>query len=341
VYKHVGLHLLLIPYDGGSIGSFESFLTLGKASYIVPRGTTPRNLAHVLLGREVVGPQDVTRIIDSISATIESGQIDNLVIGDYFGLASINIPNGSSGQGAFSATLADIPGGDFGRNLDMVVVAKNPYLNKNGNTQPHIVIQPRHVLSAMTASNAGGHKMNATNTSAGGYLESQGRAFVINQVRSALIASGIPFGNLSKIISLSRRVANGGRSIATRADIITDNLFLLTEFEIAGSHTFSHPTHEAAAIQAHFSEYYNNPTRRVKRMLSNGSEIVWWLASPGGGNQHWCSVNEAGLTGEPLATSSFGIAPAFAVGAGDAFTGGGSGSGYRIGAIAMSHYISY
>ena len=329
-----------LPYDGGAIGDFGSFITLGKAG-IVPRGTTPRNLAHVLLGREVAGPQDVSRIINIISATIESGEINNIVIGDYFGLASINIPNGPSGQGAFFATLADIPGGDFGRNLDMVVVAKNPYLGKNGNMQPHVIVQPRNPLSAMAASNAGGHIMNATNTNVGGYQASQGRAFIINQVRSALIQSGIPFGDLSKIIPLSRRVANGGRSIATGADIITDNLFLLTEFEIAGSHTFSHPTHEAAATQAHFSEFFSNNISRIKRTLTTVTPVSYWLASPGGLSTHWCCVNEAGQTGEPPPSTTLGICPAFAIGAGDAFTGDGSGSGDRIGAISMSHYISY
>jgi len=345
-YRVAGVNAAVRPsidtlYDGGAIGDFGSFITLGKASGIVPRGTAPRNLAHVLLGREVAGPQDVSRIINIISATIESGEINNIVIGDYFGLASINIPNGPSGQGAFFATLADIPGGDFGRNLDMVVVAKNPYLGKNGNMQPHVIVQPRNPLSAMAASNAGGHIMNATNTNVGGYQASQGRAFIINQVRSALIQSGIPFGDLSKIIPLSRRVANGGRSIATGADIITDNLFLLTEFEIAGSHTFSHPTHEAAATQAHFSEFFSDNISRIKRMLTSGSALSYWLASPGGLNTHWCCVNEAGQTGEPPPPTTLGICPAFAIGAGDAFTGEGSGSGNRIGAISMSHYISY
>ena len=67
----------------------------------------------------------------------------------------------------YNSTLQDIPGG-HGRNLDMVIIAKNPYLNINGNTAEHVMVQARNVLSAMTSAVAGGHHMNPTNTNAGG-----------------------------------------------------------------------------------------------------------------------------------------------------------------------------
>jgi hypothetical protein len=233
--------------------------------------------------------------------------------GDYFGLASIDIQAGSDAGGAFSASLANIGGGSYGRNLDFVLIAKNPYLNKNGNIQPHVFVQSRHVLSALTSYSQGGHYMNPTASNAGGYAASKGRAFVITQVKAALIAAGIPANDATKILNISRRVANGG-SGATGADILTDNVTLLTEFELFGTHSYSNPTYEPASAQTYFSEFYIDNATRIKRK-ADGEAVWWWEASPAAGNtNNFCHVGTTGPAYANPANSEFGIAPAFAIG---------------------------
>jgi len=289
----------------------------GEENIMPPHEGVARNLALVVLGHEVESPSDVLTIIDWISATVRAGHIDNFYIApgeaDYFGLASINIQEGSDAGGAFGGTLANIGGGSYGRNLDFVLVAKNPYLNKNGNTQPHVYFQSRHVLSAMTDSSNGGHYMNGPASNAGGYLASKGRQFVITQVKAALLAAGIPVNDTAKILNISRRVANGG-SAATDADAFTDNVTLLTEYELYGGNTHSNSIYESASTQVHFSAYYANAASRIKRK-ADGGIVYWWAASPkAGGTSSFCNTSLTGTSGYGDAYWGGGIAPAFAIG---------------------------
>jgi len=299
-------------------GSVIAAVTIGDTTYlpvIVPApatgNTTPRNLAQLLLGREVNSASDVNAIIMAVSKTIRKGKINNLLIGDFFGLKSINISAGNDTGGAFFATLTDISG--HGRNLDFVIVAKNAYSNKNYNATPHVIFHSRNVLSAMTSESLGGHYMNSTSTNAGGYAASKGRAYIMNQVKNALGESGVPVNDLTVILPLSRRVANGGSS-ASGADSIVDNVFLPTEFEIFGANSGSSSIHEGSATQAYFSEYYNTNASRVK-YRANGSAVVWWLASPvAAESSYFCFVDNGGSSGNGGAGNEFGIAPAFSVG---------------------------
>jgi hypothetical protein len=240
---------------------------------------------------------------------VKAGNADNFYIApgdssDYFGLKSINIAAGSDSGGAFSATLTDITG--RGRNLDFILVAKNPYIGKNGNTQDHVIFQSRNVLSR---GEGYGHYMNLTNTNIGGYKNSKGRAFVINQVKNALIASGIPLDDPLKCPILSRRGANRGPG-ATAADIIEDSVFLAAYREVwwnAGNAS----TYETEDNQTHFSFY--SDTFSMLKYAHNGIVHRYWLASP---SPHDVGCFYAGGTGgiTPEAISEMCIAPAFAVG---------------------------
>jgi hypothetical protein len=298
--------------NGDRIAAFSRAVTNNSTDTGgVPPGSNPRNLALTLLGREAASAADVTEIINKVHDTIQNGNIGNLVIGDYFGLPSISIAAGSDAGGAFSANLADITG--HGRNLDFVIVAKDPYYNKNGNLAHHVVFHSRNVLSAMTSYYQGGHYMNPTDTNAGGYLNSKGRAFVTTQVKAALQAAGIPMNDSSKIISLSRRVANAG-SAATAADTITDNVFLLTEYEVFGTNTYSSSTYEGASVEAHFSGYYTDASSRIK-YKSDAVAVHWWGASPHASYAYaFCDVYNNGTANTSIAGAELGVAPAFAVG---------------------------
>jgi len=309
-------------FAGG--GSGEGGIVVVPPQMIIPPHVGgARNLALVVLGHEVTGPADVSTIIDWISATVRAGQIENLYIAsgdaEYFGLASIAIAAGNDAGGAFSAALAPIGGGSYGRNLDFVLVAKNPYLDKNGNAQPHVFVQSRHALSNMSSPTQGGHYMNPSATNAGGYASSKGRAFVNTEVKAALLAAGIPVNDTTKILNISRRSANGGAS-ATGTDIITDNVTLATEYEALGSKVNSNPTYEPVSGQSHM-EYYGNAASRIKRK-ADGTAVYWWAASPWGINNSvgsYCTLDANGnaLSGvgtNGYASQEYGIAPAFAIG---------------------------
>jgi Tfp pilus assembly major pilin PilA len=276
----------------------------------VPPGSSPRNLAITLLGHEVTGPSDVTEILTLVHNTISAGNINNLVIGDYFGLASVNIAAGNDAGGAFSANLTEITG--HGRNLDFVLVSKNGCKGKNGNNNfDHAIFQSRNVLSAMSSTSGGGHYMNPTNTNVGGYSGSKGRAFIINQVQTALQAAGIPFNDNNIIATLIRKVANGG-SGATGADDISDKLFIPTEYEIQGATTYSHGTYEVSTTQGRL-EYYQDANSRIK-YKADAVAVYYWEASPrASATVYFCYVNIDGTAIYTDAHYDLGIAPAFPV----------------------------
>jgi hypothetical protein len=282
----------------------------------VPPGSSPRNLAITLLGAEPTNASDVTTIVNKISQTIRNGNINNLVVGDYFGLKSLTIAAGHDTGGAFSkSTNEEISG--HGRWLDMVIVSKNGLKNKNGNTADHVIIQPRNVLSTMTSNSAGGHYLESTNTNQNGYLGCKGRQFIINEVLTGLQNAGIPF-NTDVILSLTRKVANKG-SDATGLDTIADKLWLPTEWEIFGANTYSWSSGNAAEIESNQGrlEFYQSANDRIKYALIGGSvtAVYWWEASPYYGNSSdFCDVLTGGGVSYNYASYGFGVAPAFPIG---------------------------
>jgi len=301
--------------------------------------STPRNLAKVVLGREVANAEDVTAVVDAIGRTIKMGYYKNLNIGDFFGLASINIQPDSSNVGKLTLTL-DPNYEEGNRNLDMIIVSINPYFGKNGNTEPHVVVHSKRVLSPMTTSDSsGGYQMNSTASNSGGYMSSKGRAFVINQVKNALGEAGIPVHDTSKIIELNRKTTNNGGTSATGTITITDNVFLPTTYELFAS--VQDTKIEPYSGQAHF-EYYNVVQGSGAGHVQ-GSQLKYCSIPQNYGQQadYWTSVPEYGTSAQVVndgfayvgtnspgvshsstvymlvganANSAIGIAPAFAIG---------------------------
>jgi hypothetical protein len=311
-----------VVYDGtgtlkaansDTIHAFSRMIT--NNSNFVPgfeAGTSARNLAIVLLGHDPASAAEVTQVVTMIHNTVAAGNVNNFVIGDYFALASVNIAAGNDAGGAFSASLADITG--HGRNLDFVLVSKNPYKNKNGNTFDHVIFQSRNVLSAMTSYYEGGHYMNPSDTNVGGYAQSKGRAFVTTQVKAALQTAGIPFNDSGIIPLLTRYVANGG-SGGTGRDAITDQIFLPTEYEMFGSNTYSSSsgnTAETSDTQTHWS-FYADAVSRIK-YKADAVAVHWWEASSYASNTgNFCMVHINGIAVLNGASTELGIAPAFPI----------------------------
>jgi hypothetical protein len=300
------------------IGAFTSVVTNNSADTGgVPPGGSARNLAITLLGHEAANASEVTEIVNKISQTIRNGNINNLVLGDYFGLPSLTIAAGHDDGGAFSKSSNETITG-HGRWLDFVVVSKNGLKNKNGNTSNHVIIQSRNVLSAMTSASAGGHYMETSSTNQNGYLGSKGRAFLINEVQTGLQNAGIPFST-DKILSLTRKVANKG-SGATGLDTITDKLWLPTEWELFGANTYSWSSGSQAETADNGQgrlEYYQDDASRIKYAIIGGSvtAVCWWEASPYYNySSRFTIVGNSGNANYTGASTTLGIAPAFGIG---------------------------
>ena len=207
-------------------------------------------------------------------------------------------------------TLQSVPGGSFGRNLDFILVDKNGYLNKNGNTVQHAIFQARHLFQDMTMDYTGGVSMNLTNTNIGGYQVSLGRTYVNTEVYTGLLGSGVPVNNSNVILPLNRHVDVGTNSGSTPS-VIADVVFLPTEYEIRGSRSHS-PGHETIASQAHFI-YYNNDNSRIKRGRT-GSGHRWWTASTSINPNAFCNITPGGVVGSGNADADIGTPPCFAIG---------------------------
>jgi hypothetical protein len=298
---------------GDTVGAFSQSVVNNSADDGgVPSGSSPRNLAITLLGTEAANAADVTEIVNKISQTIRNGKINNIVLGDYFGLPFLTIAAGYDSGGAFSKSSNEEIAG-HGRWLDLVVVSKNGLKNKNGNTSDHVILQSRNVFSAMTSGSAGGHYMESSNTNQNGYSGCKMRQFLINNVLTGLQNAGIPFST-DKIPGLSRRVANKG-SEATGADTITDKIWLPTEWEIFGSNTYSVSSYENSDNQGRL-EYYQSASDRIKYADIGGSAtaVYWWEASPYyNGTNLFCLVNATGAANNSGASGERGVAPAFPI----------------------------
>jgi hypothetical protein len=277
----------------------------------VPPGSSPRNLAITLLGTEAATAEDVTEIVNRISQTVRNGKIDNIVLGDYFGLPFLIIDSGYDSGGAF-VEFSNTEIVRHGHWLDLVVVSKNGLKNINGNISDHVILQSRNVFSDMTSVLAGGHYMELSDTHGNGYLGCKMRQFLINNVLTGLQNAGIPFST-DKIPVLSRRVAN--ISLAA-VDTIEDKIWLPAEWEIFGA-AISGGLYENSDNQGRL-EYYQSASNRIKYANIKGSAtaVRWWLAStvgPNSANNNFRIVYNNGNSDSSAASYALGVAPAFPI----------------------------
>jgi len=276
----------------------------------IPAGLTARNLSIVVLGREPQTPSEVTQIVTKIHQTIANGQIYNLISGDYFYPAISNqypfiVNSGYGTGGIYLNANADL--GSHGKHIGFRIVSRNGIKGKNGEDCDHVFIQMMNIPGYDVQTNAQGHCMETTNTNANGYSGSQGRLYLVNNFLVGLKAIGIPFDE-DWMKAPTRRVAKGNGY-----DIITDKLFLPTEYEMFGAHTYSDKTQEGASYQGRF-EYYDSNDKRIKYDSTNTAR-VYWLASPySGSSSYFCTVSAAGAASYNSAGDTYGFAPAFCIG---------------------------
>jgi hypothetical protein len=283
----------------------------------LPQGGAARDLGVVVLGKTIQNASEMREVCERVHYTIESGQVNNLVNGDYWWPElSANykfvVAAGYDADGAVNlSTNADL--GVNGRYVGFRIVSKNGIKGKNGNNFDHVFVHMMNYTNYHTGdANLQGHYMESTNINTNGYKGCKGRQYVINNFLTGLKNLGIPFDE-PWMKAPARKVSKGGSASNPGFDLIEDKLFLPTEYEMFGSHTYSNSTAEAAADQGRW-EYYDSNAKRIK--YNNGSVAhIYWCASPYSGSAStFCYVNSGGSADANNSSAAYGFAPAFCVG---------------------------
>jgi hypothetical protein len=226
--------------------------------------------------------------------------------GDWIDLPYLTV-QGDAGGGAINTGNVDL--GKNGKLLRLIVAGIDSFAATNRDAPAHVVFQFQNV--------PGEHRMNASDTNAGGYRESEMRRYLTGNFLRGLVAAGVPEGVL---YAPTRHIANRGQG-ATAADPLADRLWLPTERELFenGKSVYDGTTYgpysvtayETAANQARL-EYYANNTRRVKYNAKGA--MWWWEASPYAGSAaYFCYVLYYGFAYISYASAVGGCAPAFCV----------------------------
>jgi hypothetical protein len=282
----------------------------------IPSGTSARNLGTIVLGHDPVSAEEVEQVFVMMHNTVASGNVANFVDGDYLhGYISSSKPfavaAGYDAGGAINMTSNPDLGAN-GKYMTWVVVGKNTWKGKNGNNYDHVSIQSKNVLGYSGETNADGHYMNSSNTNTGGYAGCKMRQYLINNMLPALKNLGIPLDE-EWMKAPARLVSKGGSATNPGADTITDKLFLPTEYEMTGAHTYSNSNAEAAANQGRFT-YYDSNAKRVKYNKDNSARYYWEASPYSGSTGSFGIVDSAGAAHYYNAYLAYGFAPALCVG---------------------------
>jgi hypothetical protein len=271
----------------------------------------------LVLGKTIQNANEMRTVCEKIHSTIENGQIGNFANGDYWWPElsagyTFDVAAGYTQYGAINLTAnADL--GANGKHIGFRIVSKNGLKGKNGNNFDHVII---HMMNSPGYStndtSAQGHYMETSNINTNGYLGSQGRLYCINNFLAGLKALGIPFDE-AWMQAPARKVSKGGSAENPGFDMITDKLFLPTEYEMHGAHTYSNSTAEAAADQGRL-EYYDSNTKRLTYDTENTARYYWCASPYSGSPSNFCLVASSGAASNGNSTNTRGFAPAFCIG---------------------------
>ena len=159
--------------------------------------------------------------------------------------------------------------------------------------------------------------MNTSSTNAGGWEDSYMRNNILGTSKtsySGRFIGVLPSALRNVLKSVTKYTDNtGNRSTSSGAvTATTDYAFLLSEYEVFGSCTYSN-TNEASRQQRY--AYYAAGNSKIKyNHSSTGSAIVWWLRSPYRSHStSFVRVNSGGYVYYCIANDSLGVAPGFCV----------------------------
>lgn len=167
------------------------------------------------------------------------------------------------------------------------------------------------------APSAGYFVMNASKTNSGGWESSQMRANICGTSLSSYsgtIIAVIPAALRAVLKSVTKYTDNTGDTGHTASNVTatTDYFFLLSEYEVFGSISYTN-TNESAK-QAQYA-YYSAGNSKIKYKHNGTSTAAyWWLRSPYA-NDHLCFIigGAGGKATHDKAAYSWGLAPGFCV----------------------------
>ena len=182
------------------------------------------------------------------------------------------------------------------------VVGFNHFRRVDNNEFASVVF---HMVGLMNAQ----HRMNGSNTNAGGWASSEMRTWLNNTIFKALP---------QQWKSMIRKVKVMSSIGQTKADISTseDNLFLLSQAEV-GFNTSETPyvdEVDASAERRSFANFSSNNNRIRKYYNGTGSAAGWWLRSPvSSSSTTFMAVGNGGSSSSSNASTSNGVAFGFCI----------------------------
>ena len=152
------------------------------------------------------------------------------------------------------------------------------------------------------------YRMNASNTNAGGWDESEMRTTTMQTLLGQL-----PSDLQAAIKSVNKKATSGGASTTIKTS--SDKLFLFSEVEIDGT------TSSGYASEGEQYEYWKTvkdgtvAADRVKKLSNGGgSAYNWWLRSPRVSNSHYFRcIDSTGGVGGSVANVTGGVSFGFCV----------------------------
>ena len=152
--------------------------------------------------------------------------------------------------------------------------------------------------------------INPNETNSGGWANSYMRNTICSQFYNALPS------DLRGVITACTKYSDntgGGNNIASYVTETSDNIWLLSEFEVQGTRT------KANSVELNFQtqyDYYKNGNSKVRYQHNNTNKaITWWLRSVFANDiDNFCVVYVGGDAGDVNVLYSCGLAPCFVIG---------------------------
>ena len=151
--------------------------------------------------------------------------------------------------------------------------------------------------------------MNSSNTNSGGWSSSYARGTLCPAFKSAMPS------DLQAVLKTTTKYSDntgGGSNTASYVTAISEEVFLLAEFEVFGTRSYANSAEKN--YQAQYAWYSAGNSKVRYRHSSTGSTARWWLRSVYAGNSYnFCLVGTSGSANGNSANVSYGFAPAFCV----------------------------
>ena len=166
----------------------------------------------------------------------------------------------------------------------------------------------------------GNFVMNTRNTNSGGWNGSYMRNTLLgnsNAPTSPLANSymaALPSDLRAVMKSVTKYSDNTGNSgnATSYVTATTDYLFLLSEFEVQGTHSYANSAEQTYQLQY---DYFKSGNSKIAyKYNATGTAVLWWLRSVYSGNTfYFCRVANDGSAYYNIANYSLGLVPGFVV----------------------------